>query len=81
MLAKVYSCALVRGEGAVVEVESDLNTRALPSVTLVGLPDAAVRESTERVRAAIYNSGLTYPRGPADRQPGPCRSVQGRPRL
>ena len=80
MLAKVYSCALVGLEGAVIEVESDLNTRALPSVTLVGLPDAAVKESTERVRAAIYNSGLTYPRGrltvnlaPADlRKEGPA---------
>ena len=80
MLAKVYSCALVGLEGAVVEVEADLNPRALPSVTLVGLPDAAVKESTERVRAAIYNSGLTYPRGrltvnlaPADlRKEGPA---------
>jgi magnesium chelatase family protein len=63
MLAKVYSCALVGFEGAVVEVEADLNPRALPSVTLVGLPDAAVKESTERVCAANYNSGLTYPRG------------------
>jgi hypothetical protein len=33
MLAKVYSCALVGLEGAVVEVEADLNSRALPSVT------------------------------------------------
>ena len=80
MLAKVYSCALVGLEGAVIEVESDLNPRALPSVTLVGLPDAAVKESTERVRAAIHNSGLTYPRGrltvnlaPADlRKEGPA---------
>ena len=80
MLAKVYSCALVGLDGAVVEVESDLDTRALPSVTLVGLPDAAVKESTERVRAAIYNSGLIYPRGrltvnlaPADlRKEGPA---------
>ena len=80
MLAKVYSCALVGLEGALIEVESDLNTRALPSVTLVGLPDAAVKESTEHVRTAIYNSGLTYPRGrltvnlaPADlRKEGPA---------
>ena len=63
MLAKVHSCALVGLEGAVVEVEADLNPRALPQVTLVGLPDAAVKESTERVRAAIVNSGLMYPRG------------------
>jgi magnesium chelatase family protein len=80
MLAKTYSCALVGLEGAVVEVEADINTRSLPSVTLVGLPDAAVKESTERVRASIVNSGLYYPRGritvnlaPADlRKEGPA---------
>ena len=80
MLAKVHSCALIGLDGAVVEVEADLNTRALPSVMLVGLPDTAVKESTERVRAAIINSGLTYPRGrvtvnlaPADlRKEGPA---------
>ncbi len=80
MLAKVYSCALVGLDGALVEVEVDLNTKSLPSVTLVGLPDAAVKESTERVRAAIFNSGLAYPRGrltinlaPADlRKEGPA---------
>lgn len=80
MLAKVFSCALVGLDGALVEVEVDLNPQSLPSVTLVGLPDAAVKESTERVRAAIFNSGLTYPRGrltinlaPADlRKEGPA---------
>ena len=80
MLAKVTSCALIGLEGAIVDVEADLNTRALPPVTLVGLPDAAVKESTERVRAAIVNSGLQYPRGrltvnlaPADlRKEGPA---------
>jgi len=80
VLAKVHSCALIGLEGAVVEVEADLNTRAWPLVTLVGLPDAAVKESTERVRAAIVNSGLAYPRGrvtvnlaPADlRKEGPA---------
>ncbi|OQA44389.1 MAG: Competence protein ComM [Chloroflexi bacterium ADurb.Bin325] len=80
MLAKVHSCALIGLDGAIVEVEADLNSRSLPSVTLVGLPDAAVKESTERVRAAIVNSGLEYPRGrvtvnlaPADlRKEGPA---------
>ncbi len=80
MLAKVHSCALIGLDGAIVEVEADLNPRALPNVTLVGLPDAAVKESTERVRAAIVNSGLGYPRGrvtvnlaPADlRKEGPA---------
>jgi magnesium chelatase family protein len=80
MLAKVFSCALVGLDGGVVQVEADLNSNSLPSVTLVGLPDAAVKESTERVRAAIFNSGLIYPRGrltvnlaPADlRKEGPA---------
>ena len=56
MLAKTFSCALIGLEGAVVQVEADLNPRSLPAVTLVGLPVAAVKESTERVRAAIHNS-------------------------
>ena len=63
MLAEVASCALIGLEGAIVDVEADLSTRALPQVTLAGLSDAAVKESTERVRAAIVNSGLQYPRG------------------
>jgi len=60
MLAKVYSCAVIGLEGQIVEVEVD-TSRGLPSFTLVGLPDAAVKESGERVRAAIKNSGLTMP--------------------
>lgn len=81
MLAKVMSCTLVGLEGILVEVEVDIYRQAqLPSVTVVGLPDAAVREATERVRSAIVNSGLAYPRGrltvnlaPADlRKEGPA---------
>jgi magnesium chelatase family protein len=60
MLAKVRSCAIVGLEGNVVEVEVD-SGRGLSSFTLVGLPDAAVKESGERVRAAIRNSGLHFP--------------------
>ncbi len=60
MLAKVHSCAIVGLEGHVVEVEVD-SGRGLASFTLVGLPDAAVKESGERVRAAIRNSGLHFP--------------------
>ena len=60
MLAKVYSCAVIGLEGQIVEVEVD-TARGLPSFTLVGLPDAAVKESGERVRAAIKNSGLIMP--------------------
>ncbi len=60
MLAKVTSCALIGLEGAIVEVEVDI-ARGLPSFTIVGLPDPAVQESKERVRAAIKNSGCIFP--------------------
>ncbi len=61
MLSRVFSCAVVGLEGVVVEVEVD-TTRGLPGTDIVGLPDAAVKESRERVHAAIKNSGLPYPR-------------------
>lgn len=62
MLSVVRACALIGLEGQVVEVETDFNPRAgIPSFTIVGLPDSAVKESRERVRAAIRNSSLTFP--------------------
>ena len=60
MLAKVHSCAIVGLEGAIVEVEVD-TSRGLPSFVIVGLPDAAVQESRERVQAAVKNAGLEFP--------------------
>jgi magnesium chelatase family protein len=60
MLAMVQSCAVVGLDGALVRVEVDLANN-LPAFTIVGLPDAAVTEAKERVRAAIRNSGLTFP--------------------
>jgi magnesium chelatase family protein len=60
MLAKIHSCAVIGLEGAVIEVEVD-SGRGLASFTLVGLPDAAVKESGERVRSAIRNCGLHFP--------------------
>ncbi|MCL0091340.1 YifB family Mg chelatase-like AAA ATPase [Dehalococcoidales bacterium] len=60
MLAKVISCALVGLEGVIVEVEVDISP-GLPSFTIVGLPDTAVQEARERVRAAIRNSGCDFP--------------------
>ena len=60
MLAKVISCAIVGLEGAIVEVEVDISP-GLPSFTIVGLPDTAVQEARERVRAAIRNSGCSFP--------------------
>ena len=61
MLARVYSCAVIGLEGVVVEVEVDY-TSGLPGMTIVGLPDAAVQESRERVQAAVRNAGVPYPR-------------------
>jgi magnesium chelatase family protein len=60
MLANVTSCALQGLDGVLVQVEVD-TSRGMPSLTVVGLPDAAVRESRERVRSAIKNSGLVFP--------------------
>jgi magnesium chelatase family protein len=60
MLARVWSCATVGIEGLFVEVEADLGA-GLPTFTIVGLPDAAVRESRERVLAAVRNCGFEFP--------------------
>lgn len=60
MLAKVLSCAIVGLDGALVEVEVDISS-SVSSFTIVGLPDTAVQEARERVRAAIRNSGLQFP--------------------
>ena len=59
-LARAFSVALVGLEGHVVEVEADL-ALGLPGFTMVGLPDAALAEARDRVRAAIVNSGQAWP--------------------
>ena len=62
MLSIVRACAVVGLDGNIVEIETDFNPRAgIPSFSLVGLPGSAVRESKERVRAAIKNSSLQFP--------------------
>jgi magnesium chelatase family protein len=61
MLARVYSCAVIGLEGTIVEVEVDYSN-GLPAVIIVGLPDAAVQESRERVQTAVKNAGLHFPR-------------------
>ena len=60
MLAKTLTCAVVGLEGYVVEVEVDISP-GLPAFHVVGLPDTAVQEARERVRAAIRNSGCEFP--------------------
>lgn len=79
MLAKVLSCAVIGLDVEIVQVEVDI-AYGLERVTLVGLPDTAVRESSERVRAAIVNSRFSFPNhrltinlAPADlRKEGPA---------
>ncbi|MBR2024121.1 MAG: YifB family Mg chelatase-like AAA ATPase [Clostridia bacterium] len=60
MLAKVQSYALSGLEGVAVTVETDIS-KGMPSYDMVGLPDAAVKESKERVRSAVKNSALEFP--------------------
>jgi len=60
MLAVVSSHAPIGLEGELVSVEVDIR-RGLPGIDIVGLPDGAVRESKERVRVAIRNSGFIFP--------------------
>jgi len=60
MLAKVFSCAVIGLDGVVIEVEVDTG-RGLPTFVIVGLPDAAVQESRERVQAAVKNAGFYFP--------------------
>ncbi len=61
MLSRVYSCAVIGLDGVIVEVEVDFG-QGLPHMAIVGLPDAAVQESRERVYSAIKNAGMFYPR-------------------
>jgi magnesium chelatase family protein len=60
MLARLFSACLAGVEAALVRVEVDVS-QGLPTFATVGLPDPAVRESRERVRTAIRNSGFTVP--------------------
>lgn len=60
MLANVVSAAIVGVDAHLVDVEVDISS-GLPQFSIVGLPDATVRESRDRVRAALKNSGFRFP--------------------
>ena len=60
MLATVQSCAVVGLDGYIVQVEVDISP-GLPVFNIVGLPDTAVQEARERVRAAVRNTGCEFP--------------------
>ena len=85
MLARLRTATVIGIEASLVDVEVDVSF-GLPSFTMVGLPDVAIRESRDRVRAAILNSGFEFTRhritvnlAPADLHktgtPSICRSL------
>jgi magnesium chelatase family protein len=62
MLARLHSVTLEGIEGVICEVEVDVGRGGFEKSIIVGLPDAAVKESIERVRSAIINSGFKHPK-------------------
>jgi magnesium chelatase family protein len=62
MLAKLHTFSLLGIDAVPVEVEVDVSAGALPKTILVGLPEAAVKESTHRIERAIVNSGFIRPK-------------------
>ena len=61
MLATIHSFVLVGIDAICCEVEVDVSQRGLARTVIVGLPQAAVKESIERVRRAMVNSGYPFP--------------------
>ncbi|NMD43419.1 MAG: YifB family Mg chelatase-like AAA ATPase [Firmicutes bacterium] len=60
MLARIFSCTVLGIEGIPLEVEVDIH-RGMPAFEIIGLPDPSVKEARERVRAAVRNSGYSFP--------------------
>jgi len=60
VLATTQSCAVVGLDGYIVQVKVDISP-GLPAFNIVGLPDTAVQEARERVRAAVRNTGCEFP--------------------
>lgn len=61
MLSKIMSASIIGIDAYVVDVEVDITSRGLPHFSLVGLPDTAVKESRDRVKAALKNTGFHFP--------------------
>jgi magnesium chelatase family protein len=62
MLARIHSMALSGIDARPCEVEVDVTGRGFSGPTIVGLPDSAVKESIDRIRSALHNSGFSHPR-------------------
>jgi magnesium chelatase family protein len=60
MLSKVFSSSILGIDAYPIEIEIDISG-GLPGVTIVGLPDTAVKESKDRIKSAIKNSGFSFP--------------------
>ncbi|RJR17628.1 MAG: ATP-binding protein [Nitrospiraceae bacterium] len=61
MLSKILSATLIGIDAHTIEVEVDITSKGLPHFSTVGLPDAAVKESKDRVRTALKNTGFNFP--------------------
>lgn len=61
MLARVQSAHLIGIEPYVIDVEVDISQKGLPQFNIVGLPDTAVKESRDRIKAAFKNTGFPFP--------------------
>ncbi len=61
MLSKVLSAYVIGVDAHLIEVEVDISSLGLPQFSVVGLPDAAVRESKDRIRPALKNVGFNFP--------------------
>lgn len=61
MIQKIYSAAVLGLSAELVEVETDISS-GLPATIVVGLPDAAIRESRERIKSALKHSGCQFPK-------------------
>ena len=79
MLSRIYTAGLIGIDGYGVTVECDFQDK-LPCFGIVGLPDNAVKEAKDRIRAAFVNSG-SFSRFADNGKPRSCRQAQGRLRL
>jgi len=80
MLAKILSAALVGIDAHLIDVEVDI-AGGLPQFSVVGLPDATVRESRDRVRSALKNTGFHFPAKRITLNPAPAESKRKAPAL
>ena len=72
MLSRVLSAYVIGIDAHLIEVEADIASRGLPHFSMVGLPDAAVKESRDRIKAALKNIGFNFPLKQITIKPGPA---------